>query len=66
MDDVSAQVALDLGGRPYFSFSGNFERPMVGELSTEMIPHFFRSVAIRIFFKFVSKKMSRRLTQLKY
>lgn len=45
MDDVQAKVALDLGGRPYFIFEGQFARPNIGELATEMIPHFFRSIA---------------------
>ena len=45
MDDVLAQVALDLGGRPYFVFTGEFSREKIGELATEMIPHFFRSLS---------------------
>ncbi len=45
MDDIQAQIALDLGGRSYFHFAGEFSRPTIGELATEMIPHFFRSVA---------------------
>ena len=43
MDDSSAQVALDLSGRSYFQFEGRFARDEVGGLSTEMVPHFFRS-----------------------
>ena len=45
MDDALALVAVDLGGRPYFIFDGNFSRCMVGDLSTEMVPHFIRSFA---------------------
>ena len=45
MDDSSAQVALDLCGRAYSRFEGTFEREKVGELATEMVPHFFRSFA---------------------
>lgn len=45
MDDVQAQVALDLSGRFYFKWDADFSRPMLGALSTEMISHFFRSVA---------------------
>jgi len=45
MDDVSAKAALDLGGRPYFKFAGKFDRESVGGLPTEMVPHFFRSLA---------------------
>ncbi|PVU73039.1 imidazoleglycerol-phosphate dehydratase HisB [Vulcanisaeta sp. SCGC AB-777_J10] len=45
MDDALALVAVDLGGRSYFVFDGSFSRDTVGDLSTEMIPHFFRSFA---------------------
>ena len=45
MDEASATAALDLGGRPYFKFDGRFARPTVGGLPTEMVPHFFRSLA---------------------
>jgi len=45
MDESLAQVALDLSGRAYFVFSGRFPRDVVGELPTEMVPHFFKSVS---------------------
>jgi len=45
MDESSAQVALDLSGRPYFVFEGQFGRDQVGALPTELVPHFFRSLA---------------------
>lgn len=45
MDEAEAQVLLDLGGRPYSVFEADFQREKIGELSTEMIPHFFRSLA---------------------
>jgi imidazoleglycerol-phosphate dehydratase / histidinol-phosphatase len=45
MDESSAQVAIDLSGRPYFVFEGQFAREQVGELPTELVPHFFRSLA---------------------
>lgn len=44
MDEALATAALDLSGRPYFVFSGNFNRERVGELPTELVPHFFRSL----------------------
>lgn len=45
MDETEAQVSLDLSGRPYFVFNGSFARSEVGGLATELVPHFFRSLA---------------------
>ena len=45
MDESEARVALDLSGRASFVFDGRFPRDKVGELSTEMVVHFFRSLA---------------------
>jgi imidazoleglycerol-phosphate dehydratase/histidinol-phosphatase len=45
MDEAEAQVALDLSGRPYFVWKGEFGRERIGELPTELVPHFFRSLA---------------------
>jgi imidazoleglycerol-phosphate dehydratase/histidinol-phosphatase len=45
MDETRAQVALDLSGRPYFVWEGRFGRTEVGQLPTELVPHFFRSLA---------------------
>jgi imidazoleglycerol-phosphate dehydratase/histidinol-phosphatase len=44
MDEAQAQVAIDLSGRPYAVFEGLFSRERVGELPTELVPHFFRSL----------------------
>ena len=43
MDDAQASVSVDLGGRPYLSWKAQFSREKVGELPTELFPHFFRS-----------------------
>lgn len=45
MDDTLAEVAIDLGGRPYLVFNCKFVREKVGDLPTEMVEHFFRSLA---------------------
>ncbi|MDX1498969.1 MAG: bifunctional histidinol-phosphatase/imidazoleglycerol-phosphate dehydratase HisB [Woeseiaceae bacterium] len=45
MDESEAAVSLDLSGRARFVFEGAFPRDSVGELSTEMVEHFFRSLA---------------------
>lgn len=45
MDEAQAQVAIDLGGRSYLVWDGDLPREQIGELSTEMVPHFFRSLA---------------------
>jgi imidazoleglycerol-phosphate dehydratase/histidinol-phosphatase len=45
MDETLARAVLDLSGRAYFVFDGSFPRDRVGELPTELIPHFFRSLS---------------------
>ncbi|HTV95286.1 MAG TPA: bifunctional histidinol-phosphatase/imidazoleglycerol-phosphate dehydratase HisB [Steroidobacteraceae bacterium] len=45
MDEAEAQVSLDLSGRPYFVWQGRFSRERVGDMPTELVPHFFRSLA---------------------
>ena len=44
MDEAQASATLDLSGRPYFVFEGRFARERVGDLPTELVPHFFRSL----------------------
>ena len=45
MDDTLVEAAVDLGGRPYSVFNCEFKREMVGDLPTEMVSHFFRSLS---------------------
>jgi imidazoleglycerol-phosphate dehydratase/histidinol-phosphatase len=45
MDESLAQVALDLGGRPFCTFKAQFDREKVGEFPTELVEDFFRALA---------------------
>jgi len=45
MDETLAQVAIDLGGRPYASIQMPFIRELVGELPTENIAHLLEAFA---------------------
>jgi len=45
MDEAEAQVAIDLSGRAFARFEGRFGREQVGGLPTELVPHFFHSLA---------------------
>jgi imidazoleglycerol-phosphate dehydratase/histidinol-phosphatase len=45
MDEASASVLLDISNRGFFKFDGHFEREAVGTLPTELVPHFFQSLA---------------------
>ncbi|OGG58100.1 bifunctional imidazole glycerol-phosphate dehydratase/histidinol phosphatase [Candidatus Kaiserbacteria bacterium RIFCSPHIGHO2_02_FULL_49_16] len=45
MDDTLVETAIDLGGRPYAVFNAEFKREMVGDLPTELVEHFFISLA---------------------
>ncbi|GAC1416102.1 MAG: hypothetical protein NVSMB5_06010 [Candidatus Velthaea sp.] len=44
LDDALVACAVDLSGRPYLNFQVNFIPDRLGDLPTEMIGHFFRSV----------------------
>ena len=48
MDEVLVAVALDLGGRFVFRCDYRPVRERVGDLATEMAPHFFRSLAVKV------------------
>ena len=45
MDEAQVRVAIDLSGRAYGVFEGKFSREAVGGLPTELVSHFFRSLA---------------------
>jgi len=45
MDEARATVAIDLSGRPAFVMDGVLPMDRVGEMSTEMVRHFFQSLS---------------------
>jgi imidazoleglycerol phosphate dehydratase HisB len=45
MDEAQAHVLIDLSGRPFSRFEGEFETSHIGAYPTEMTRHVFRSLA---------------------
>ncbi len=45
MDEALASIAIDISGRSYCEFNGQFTREFVGGMATEMVPHFFQSLS---------------------
>lgn len=45
MDESLAEVALDLGGRPYLVFNTAFNRERVGDMPTELVEDFFKALS---------------------
>jgi imidazoleglycerol-phosphate dehydratase/histidinol-phosphatase len=45
MDDSRASCIVDFGGRPYLDWEVSFHREKVGDMPTELVEHFFRSLA---------------------
>lgn len=45
MDESSATILLDFGGRTHLEWNVNFKRERIGDLPTELIQHFFKSFA---------------------
>ncbi len=48
MDEAQATVAIDLSGRPYLVYDVPLTREYVGDFPTEMLEHFFYSLAINL------------------
>lgn len=45
MDESLATVSLDISGRAFLHFEGEFKREYIGSFSTEMVKEFFRAFA---------------------
>ena len=45
MDEALAEVALDIGGRSYLVLNAEFASPQVGQFSTQLVKHFFETLA---------------------
>lgn len=45
MDETLTRVALDVSGRPYFVWNARFTQEKLGEWDTELVDHWFHSVA---------------------
>ncbi|MCW0199065.1 imidazoleglycerol-phosphate dehydratase HisB [Sphingopyxis sp.] len=45
MDETLTRCALDISGRPYCVYKSGFSQPRLGEMDTELFPHWFASFA---------------------
>lgn len=45
MDEALGFVAVDLSGRAYTVFNGRWHTPAIGQMPTDLVQHFFESVA---------------------
>ena len=45
LDEAVAAVVVDVSGRPYFAFEGEFSQDAVGGMTSHMARHFLRSLA---------------------
>jgi len=46
MDEALGFVALDFSGRPYTVFQAEWATPTIGQFPTDLVQHFFESVAV--------------------
>jgi len=46
LDEAVASIVVDVSGRPYFDFDGEFSQDSVGEMTSHMGKHFLRSLAM--------------------
>ncbi|TQQ80486.1 imidazoleglycerol-phosphate dehydratase HisB [Halonotius roseus] len=46
LDEALASVVVDVSGRPYFVFDGEFSQAAIGDFTSDMARHFIESVAM--------------------
>ncbi|WP_424007333.1 imidazoleglycerol-phosphate dehydratase HisB [Haloferax denitrificans] len=46
LDEAVASVVVDVSGRPFFEFSGDFSQPSIGDFTSHMAEHFAMSLAM--------------------
>jgi len=46
LDEAVASVVVDISGRPYYDFDGDFSQATVGGMTSDMAAHFGRSLAM--------------------
>jgi imidazoleglycerol-phosphate dehydratase len=46
LDEAVANVVVDVAGRPYFAFEGEFSQEAIGEFTSDMARHFAYSLAM--------------------
>ncbi|CAL4318634.1 Histidine biosynthesis bifunctional protein HisB [Buchnera aphidicola (Pterocallis alni)] len=49
MDESAAYCLLDFSGRSYLKFIGTFKNQFIGDFSTDMVEHFFRSLSFSMY-----------------
>ena len=67
MDETLVLCAVDLSGRPYLSFDGNFTVEKVGYMDTEMVKEFFYAISysagMNLHFKMLSGSNSHHMIE---
>ncbi|MCF3945661.1 imidazoleglycerol-phosphate dehydratase HisB [Acidiphilium sp. AL] len=46
MDEALCEAAIDLSGRGFLVFDMTFERPMLGDMDTQLVEEFFRALTV--------------------
>lgn len=67
MDETLVLVAIDISGRPYFSYDVSFDSEMIGDMHTEMVREFFYAIsysaAMNLHIKLISGTNSHHIAE---